>query len=124
MRKLSCSALLDVVKSCFSKIIDETTSRNGLVSISDCLMSAYAMFSLKYPSLLQFDKHFREDIIRHNLKRVYEIGRVENWRAHHYNNHVSSPRSSNRTCATNASGFRSKYHAFALDTSAIVCGIG
>ena len=76
MRKLSCSALLDVVKSCFSKIIDETTSRNGLVSISDCLMSAYAMFSLKYPSLLQFDKHFREDIIRHNLKRVYEIDNV------------------------------------------------
>ena len=49
-------------------------------------------------------------------------GRVENWRAH-LHNHVSSPRSSNRTCATNASGFRSKYHAFALDTSAIVCGI-
>lgn len=50
------------------------------------------------------------------------VGRVENWRAHLYN-HVSSPRSSNRTCATNASGFRSKYHAFALDTSAIVCAI-
>ena len=50
------------------------------------------------------------------------LGRVGNWRAHLYN-HVSSPRSSNRTCATNASGFRSKYHAFALDTSAIVCAI-
>jgi putative transposase len=52
------------------------------------------------------------------------LGRVGNWRAHPYN-HVSSPRSSNRTCATNASGFRSKYHAFAfaLDTSAIVCAI-
>jgi putative transposase len=50
------------------------------------------------------------------------MGRVENWRAHHYS-HVSSPRSSNRTCATNASGFRSKYHAFALDTSAMVCAI-
>ena len=49
-------------------------------------------------------------------------GRVENCRAHHYD-HVSSPRSSNRTCATNASGFRSKCHAFALDTSAMVCAI-
>ena len=56
MKKLSCSALLDVVKSCFSKIVRETTSRNGL-------MSAFAMFSLKYPSLLQFDQHFRDDII-------------------------------------------------------------
>lgn len=49
-------------------------------------------------------------------------GRVENWRTHLYD-HVSSPRSSNRTCAANASGFRSKYHTFALDTSAMVCGI-
>jgi transposase len=46
----------------------------------------------------------------------YEIGRVENWRVPYY---VSSPRSSNRTCATNASGFRTKYHTFALGTSAI-----
>jgi transposase len=47
-----------------------------------------------------------------------EIGRVGNWRAYH-SDRVSSPRSSNRTCATNASGFRTKYHAFALGTSAI-----
>ena len=39
-------------------------------------MSAYAMFSLKYPSLLQFDQHFREDMIKHNLKSVYEIDNV------------------------------------------------
>ena len=76
MKKLSCSALLHVVKSCFSKIIDKTTSRNSLMSISDCLMSAYAMFSLKYPSLLQFDQHFREDMIKHHLKSVYEIDNV------------------------------------------------
>jgi hypothetical protein len=46
------------------------------------------------------------------------LGRVGNWRAYH-NDRVSSPRSSNQTCATNASGFRTKYHAFALGTSAI-----
>jgi len=51
-----------------------------------------------------------------------EVGRVENWRADH-NDHVSSPRSSNRTCAANASGFRTKYHTFALGTSAITCAI-
>jgi len=50
------------------------------------------------------------------------LGRVGNWRAHPYN-HVSSPRSSNRTCATNASGFRTKHHAFALGTSAITSAI-
>jgi transposase len=69
-----------------------------------------------------------------------EIGRVENWRvglrilvkylrAFAWCSHsillsyVSSPRSSNRTCATNASGFRIKYHAFALGTSAITSAI-
>lgn len=51
-----------------------------------------------------------------------EIGRVGNWRAY-LNDRVSSPRSSNRTCATNASGFRTKYHAFALGTSAITAAM-
>jgi putative transposase len=71
------------------------------------------------------------------------LGRVENWRGYRRFrnmllpvafalhrclkclslNSVSSPRSSNRTCATNASGFRTKYHAFALDTSALTKGI-
>jgi hypothetical protein len=35
-------------------------------------MSAFAMFSLKAPSLLAFDKERTED----NLQRVYGIGRV------------------------------------------------
>ena len=48
------------------------------------------------------------------------IGRVENWRAC-LNANVSSSRSSNRTCAANASGFRTKHHAFALGTSSIAC---
>ena len=68
---------------------------------------------------------------------ILDIGRVENWRVSFrilvkylsvyvkkfrspsFLNYVSSPRSSNRTCATNASGFRTKHHAFALGTSAI-----
>jgi transposase len=69
-----------------------------------------------------------------------EIGRVENWRVgfrilvkslHAFARcshsillgYVSSPRSSNRTCATNASGFRIKYHAFALGMSALTWAI-
>jgi hypothetical protein len=37
-------------------------------------MSAIAMFSLKYPSLLQFDKSaHQEETIRHNLKTLYGI---------------------------------------------------
>ncbi len=56
------------------------------------------------------------------------LGRVENWRANQIATYllsacVSSPRSSNRTCATNASGFRTKCHTFALGTSAFACAI-
>jgi transposase len=46
-----------------------------------------------------------EALTRYCNEGMLSIGRVENWRAPYY---VSSPRSSNRTCATNASGFRTK----------------
>jgi hypothetical protein len=42
------------------------------ISLTDALMSAFAMFSLKSPSLLAFDKERAED----NLQRIYGIKRV------------------------------------------------
>jgi len=42
------------------------------ISLSDALMSAFAMFSLKSPSLLAFDKERSQD----NLHRIYGIERV------------------------------------------------
>ena len=44
----------------------------------DCIKSALAMFCLKHPSMLQFDKKFRDEdskIIR-NLKRCFQIDKV------------------------------------------------
>jgi len=47
------------------------------ILFADCLMSAFAMFSLKYPSLLQFDTHHRLDPqVRHNLGSLYGIEHV------------------------------------------------
>ena len=43
------------------------------ISTADCLMSAFAMFSLKYPSLLQFDQARKHKVIRHNLKTLYGV---------------------------------------------------
>jgi DDE family transposase len=53
---------------------DLTDHRSGDVdiSLSDALMSAFAMFSLKAPSLLAFDKERTED----NLQRIYGLERV------------------------------------------------
>ncbi|HNB02566.1 MAG TPA: transposase [Nitrosomonas sp.] len=72
---LSCTKLLDIVSKSFARI-KGSQLREGAMSLQDCLLSGYALFSLKYPSLLQFDQHFREDIIRSNLKNIFLINEV------------------------------------------------
>jgi hypothetical protein len=73
--KLSCSALMRIVDESFSRV-KGPEMRMGAISLKDCLLSAYALFSLKYPSLLQFDRHFREKVIGHNLASIYGIKQV------------------------------------------------
>ena len=72
---LSCTNLLAIVRESFSKV-KGPAHREGTISLLDCLLSGYALFSLKYPSLLQFDQHVREDIISHNLQTVYQLKQV------------------------------------------------
>lgn len=72
---LSCTKLLEVVRSSFSQVKD-TAIRKCVMGLTDCLMSGYAVFSLKYPSLLQFDQHYREEVIRRNLKSVYQVNKA------------------------------------------------
>jgi hypothetical protein len=72
MRKHLCAdALLHSIQDVFCQIPDHRKGDPEL-PLSDALMSAFAMFSLKLPSLLAFDKERTED----NLQRVYGIGRV------------------------------------------------
>jgi len=70
-KHLSADALFRFVQSGFANIADD---RDGDVDISltDALMSAFAMFSLKSPSLLAFDKQRVEG----NLGTIYGIERV------------------------------------------------
>src|SRR5918999_4948851 len=70
-KHLCADALLRSVQDVFGQIPDPRTSE-GEIALSDALMSAFALFSLKAPSLLAFDKERTED----NLQRVYGIGRV------------------------------------------------
>ena len=72
---LSGSKLLQIVRNGFSRITDNT-QRLRSISLTDHLMSGFAVFSLKYPSLLQFDRDSREKMIEHNLKSVYQIKEV------------------------------------------------
>src|SRR2546426_4102356 len=70
-KHLSADALFRLVHSGFASLPD---SRVGDVEIAltDALMSAFAMFSLKAPSLLAFDK----ERIEGNLHTIYGIQRV------------------------------------------------
>jgi len=43
------------------------------ISWQDCIMSGLAIFGLKFPSLLQFDKQKKDRVIWHNLKNLYHV---------------------------------------------------
>ncbi len=70
-KHLSADALFHVVRSGFANIPDPR-GEHGDISFTDALMSAFAMFSLKAPSLLAFDKERAEG----NLHTIYGIERV------------------------------------------------
>lgn len=71
-KSLSQPALLEVLEGRFAKI--KEPGKREKISIKDCLMSGYSVFSMKYASLLQFDQDSREDeAIKHNLHSLYRI---------------------------------------------------
>jgi hypothetical protein len=69
---LSADNLLKRVRAGLDQVKDHRAS-NAVISLSDVLMSAFAMFSLKDSSLLEFDGRREKD---DNLKRIYKIGTV------------------------------------------------
>lgn len=71
-KKLSMPGLLQELKS-FFQTIKEPVIRKGAIPLVDCLLSGLVIFSLKYPSLLQFDKSRNDPASAHNLKTLYRI---------------------------------------------------
>lgn len=72
-RQLSAPRLLSVIRKAFSGVGDQRADANKKVAMADALMSAVAMFSLKFPSLLKFDETRTEKHIRHNLHHLYGV---------------------------------------------------
>src|SRR5262244_2831259 len=68
---LSADALFRLVHSGFASLPDHRLDDTE-IALADALMSAFAMFSLKAPSLLAFDKERAEG----NLHTIYGIARV------------------------------------------------
>ena len=77
-KDLSMPGMVAEMRRCFERIEDAVSSRG--VSLPDCLMSGLAIFALKYPSLLQFDRDARglgEPSAREgNLRSLFGIGRA------------------------------------------------
>ncbi|MDI6795201.1 MAG: hypothetical protein QME81_20445, partial [bacterium] len=72
-KQLNADALFEVVRSGFEKIEDHR-STDVKISLADALMSGFAMFSLKDPSLLAFDeRRVNKD---KNLETIYKINDI------------------------------------------------
>jgi len=73
-KDLSAEGLLRTARRGFAAITDAPGNDIALV---DHLMSGLALFGLKYPSLLQFERDHREEAtIRANLQALYGVARV------------------------------------------------
>jgi len=70
-KHLSADALFRIVRSGFAAIPDSRLSDTE-ISLTDALMASFALFALKSPSLLAFDKYRVEG----NLGTIYAIDRV------------------------------------------------
>ena len=74
--KSSASSLFEIVRSGFEKVKDHRKGKNSVISLSDALMSAFAMFNLKDSSLLEFDERREEENGSRNIKQVYQIKNI------------------------------------------------
>jgi hypothetical protein len=68
--KITFDALMKTVSAEFAEIYDHRRA-NAKYPLTDFLCSAFAMFSLKEPSLLSFDE--RTKVESRNLKSIYQI---------------------------------------------------
>lgn len=71
-KHLHADALFKRIRSAFEKITDHRPG-DVKISLADALMSGFAVFSLKDPSLLAFDERRQDETKLENLKRIYHI---------------------------------------------------
>jgi hypothetical protein len=74
-KSLSAPGLLKQVRKILERLTDHRTGQLTY-TLTDVLMSALAMFELKYPSLRQFDQNRHEPTIKNNLKQLYGVKNV------------------------------------------------
>ena len=71
-KSLSAPGLLGTVRKVFRSVPDTRVGHSPL-PLADALMSGLAVFSLKYPSLLQFDRQRGDPAEAYNLRTLYGV---------------------------------------------------
>ena len=73
-KHLSAPGLINTVHQLFSKIPDHRDfKRTTTITLKDHLMSGLAIFGLKCPSLLDYDRKRAEGAIAENLRDLYHV---------------------------------------------------
>ena len=72
-KNLSVAALSQGLRARFSKVEDKRDKRRVVIALQDALMSAFAMFTLKMPSLLDFDAIRSSEPRRNNLRNLFGV---------------------------------------------------
>jgi hypothetical protein len=70
-KNLNADALIGLIRSSFKNLKDHR-SEKAQIPLADAFMSAFAMFSLKEPSILSFEKRISDS----NLMTIYKVNKV------------------------------------------------
>jgi hypothetical protein len=74
---LSAPGLYSLARNCFKRIKDIRRETSRIFSLDDSLMAGLAIFSLKFPSLLQFDQSRESDkLLQSNLKNLFNLDQI------------------------------------------------
>lgn len=73
-KNLKIDQLIAVLREGFKKVKDPRKG-TSIIPLDDFLMSSYAVFSLKYPSLFRFENHYKEELSP-NIKALFDISHL------------------------------------------------
>ena len=76
-KTLSAQGMYALVRKHIRKMQDSRRARSCDISFSDVVMSAVAMFALKFPSMLQFEKDHKDKTVKSKLKKLFGISQIK-----------------------------------------------
>src|SRR6056297_643491 len=75
-KNLNADALNAALRNAFGQVPDPRCQKDIKISLTDALISGFAMFQFKDPSLLAFNERCKDEYELDNLKHLYGIERV------------------------------------------------